>query len=161
MDTLTLVRGLPGSGKSSLVEMMDNDDDGNLFTSFFAFSADDFFINVLGEYHFDPSKLTQAHAQCQADVLNVLKISVPEVESRILIHNTFSCRWEMEPYIKMAEQFGVRLIVVDLFDGGLTDEQLFARNVHGVPLATIQQMRRRWEHDWKNGDVRPPWERKK
>ena len=39
------------------------------------------------------------------------------------------------------------LQVIDLFDGGLTDAQLAARNIHGVPEATIAKMRARYHHN--------------
>jgi hypothetical protein len=65
----------------------------------------------------------------------------------------------MEPYLLMASEAGASVFILDLFDGGLTDEQLFERNDHGVPLETIQAMRSRWEHDWKKGNPQPPWER--
>jgi hypothetical protein len=54
------------------------------------------------------------------------------------------------------------VVVVDVFDGGLTDEDLAARNVHGVPLAGIRAMRARWETDLlaaQNNEPRAPWER--
>ena len=31
-----------------------------------------------------------------------------------------------------------------------------ARNVHGVPLETIGQMRARYQHDWRRGDPQSP-----
>ena len=49
-----------------------------------------------------------------------------------------------------------RLVVMDLYDGGLTDSELAARNLHGVPEAGINRMRLRWEHDWKAGNPNPP-----
>tara|TARA_Y100000034_G_scaffold99818_1_gene122831 strand:- start:2886 stop:3155 length:270 start_codon:yes stop_codon:yes gene_type:complete len=78
----------------------------------------------------------------------------------VVVHNTFSTRWEMEPYLRMAGGTTV-VSVLDLFDGGCTDEELFKRNSHGVPLETITAMRARWEHDWKVGNPLPPWERPK
>jgi len=44
---------------------------------------------------------------------------------------------------------GVNLFVVSLFDSGLTDIELYRRNVHEVPLETIQKMRARYEHTWE------------
>jgi len=35
--------------------------------------------------------------------------------------------------------------IIDLYDGGLTNDQLAARNVHKVPVVVIARMRARWE----------------
>jgi hypothetical protein len=59
----------------------------------------------------------------------------------------------------MAVEFGATPVVIDLYDGGLTDEALVARNVHFVPWQAIGAMRARYEHDWRNGNPIPPWER--
>lgn len=146
---LVLVRGMPGSGKSSFGEMICRYDQ---FVS--VISADDFFMKD-GRYQFNPAKLSEAHADCLARAKQGL------VHGWLMVvANTFSCRWEMQPYLDLAKEIGCALRVVDLFDAGLTDQDLFERNVHDVPYQTIVQMRKRWEHDWKNGDPRAPWLRK-
>ena len=148
MEMLILVRGLPGSGKSSFA--------GN-FKPAEVFAADDFFYRRgkgKGEYAFDPALLGEAHKYCQRATRSALYAG-----SMVIVTNTFSQRWELEPYLKFAAEVDVRVAVVDLFDGGLTDEALAERGLHGVPQDTIATMRARWEHDWKNGDHRAPWER--
>jgi hypothetical protein len=52
----------------------------------------------------------------------------------------------MKPYFDMAEALGVDYKIYDLHDGGCADEQLFSRNLHGVPLNAISRMRSRWQH---------------
>jgi predicted kinase len=138
MKNLFLIRGLPGCGKTTLTNAL-----GVRFEGFY--EADDFFY-VDGEYQFDPSKLSQAHQQCQSRCLESL-----ENDESCVVSNTFTQRWEMQPYIEMAEKTGARLTVIDLFDGGQTDEELAARNQHGVPLVAIKRMRDRYEHDWRSG----------
>lgn len=145
MATLSLIRGLPGSGKSEFCRTCGSD---------WTFSADDYFV-CEGVFKFDGNKLREAHAHCEKRTEE--KLYVPY--ARVMVANTFSQRWEMEPYFKMAQRVGnVRVHVVDLYDGGLSDEQLAARNVHGVPATTIAKMRSRWEHDWKNGVNQSPWD---
>ena len=143
MGTLFLVRGLPGSGKSTLASTLAEK----------VFSADDYFVTE-GVYNFDPSKLPQAHGDCQNRAFQALASG-----ATCAVANTFTQRWELEPYIRMAAVFGAKIFVVDLFDGGLSDEALVERNVHGVPLAGLAAMRQRYEHDWRGGNPLPPWER--
>lgn len=116
-------------------------------------AADDFFM-VDGEYVFSPSGLPNAHAWCLDETRAALESGVC-----VVVHNTFTQRWEMQLYIELAKEMGVRLSVVSTFDGGCTDEELASRNSHGVPLDAIKGMRERWDFDWKSGDIRPPWMR--
>lgn len=146
MKTLLIVRGLSGSGKTEFATLVADT----------VVSADDFFV-VHGEYQFDPTKLPQAHQWCQRTIRESLLLQ--PFRRVVAVANTFSQRWEMEPYLQMAEELSTRAHVVDLFDGGLDDDALAVRNSHGVPLATIQAMRERWEHQWRSGNPLPPWER--
>lgn len=143
---LVLVRGIPGSGKSTVADLMS--------PGVAVHSADDYFM-INGEYIFDPKYLGEAHSKCQKAVALEL-----ERGRGATVANTFTQRWEMEPYLRMASMSGARVVVVDCFDGGMTDEQLAEKNVHGVPLAAVTAMRNRYEHDWRSGDPRPPWQRK-
>ena len=57
----------------------------------------------------------------------------------IVVSNTFTQEWEMEPYYKMAESWGYRVysIIVENRHGGV--------NVHGVPEDKLQTMKHRFE----------------
>lgn len=142
-----IYRGLPGAGKSTMAGPG-------------AFAADDYFVTEEGVYRFDASKLSAAHADCQARVRAAMLNG-----QNVSIANTFSQRWEMEPYLRLANDLTLFkepwvVTVIDLFDGGgLTDQQLAERNVHGVTAEIIARMRARWEHDWEAGNPLPPWER--
>lgn len=150
MTTLVLVRGLPGSGKNAFAETILS---GKAKSRASVVSADDYF-ETSGGYKFDPLQLPQAHAACQQRTERLLRF-----DSTVVVANTFSQRWELEFYFQIASRLVVRTHVVDLYDGGLTDEELAARNKHGVPVETIAQMRGLWELNWRTGDPRPPWER--
>ena len=143
---LTIIRVLPGSGKSSYAESIRGNNP--------VCSADDFFT-VNGVYTFDPSKLGEAHADCQQRTRAGLMAGM-----NVVVANTFTCRWEMEPYLSMAENHNARVVIVDCFDGGMDDATLASTNVHGVPLDTIAAMRARWEHNWRECNPVAPWLRR-
>ena len=83
MKTLILVRGLPGSGKSTFAKLLEGKH----------IETDMFFITN-GEYKFDVSKLKEAHSWCQSMVGSWMSDS----EELIVISNTFTQEWEMTPY---------------------------------------------------------------
>jgi predicted kinase len=129
VQMLTIIRGLPGSGKSTLAKTISEK----------ICEADQYFMQN-GEYIFVPADIVKAHIACQQKVDAYLQSGVACVVS-----NTFSKKWEVEPYIKLCEKHGVKFEIIDLFDAGLSDEQLFHRNVHEVPMNVIKAMRERWE----------------
>lgn len=137
MPHLLTIGGLPGSGKSTLASK--ETDNGRLA---YVFEADDYFTNTQsGIYTFDASKIGQAHAQCQTNVAQAMRFNHP----LIVVANTFSQPWERTVYHLLAAAYGYSIAHIDLFDAGLTDEELAARCVHGVPVEQIARMRARWE----------------
>ena len=144
--TLIILRGLPGAGKSSWIreryinvtpfDLAPPDFDGPVTVS-----ADHYFTNLNGEYLFDPRKLGAAHSAAQCNLVKALKAN----KTLVFVDNTHTTKWEYALALELGRAFGYDTNVVSLFDGGCTDEELFERNTHGVPLETIQAMRERWE----------------
>jgi hypothetical protein len=154
---ILLIRGLPGSGKTSLSDMiaiLPVRGEGGRVRQPVTCAADDYFLDEDGHYAFDPKLLPEAHKACQ--VKAAVAVSLGE---SVVVHNTFTERWEMEPYLQMGYEFDCKVIVVSTFDGGCDDAALAERNEHGVPVESIAAMRERWQEDWGSGDPRPPWER--
>ena len=125
---LVLLRGLPGSGKTTLAKSM--------FPEYVLCAADDYF-DELGR--FDPTHLGSAHQQCQRRVQALLA-----AQENVVVHNTFTQFWEMKPYLEMAQRMGFSVRVCHV-ESGLSDQQLADRNVHSVPASTIEKMRERWQ----------------
>lgn len=121
---LYIVRGLPGSGKSTFAKSI----------APVHFEADMFFMND-GEYKFDFSKIKEAHQWCQESTREAMVSGSPKVS----VSNTFTQEWEMKPYYEMAEKYGYTVfsVIVENRHGG--------KNIHGVPDATLDSMRKRFE----------------
>jgi predicted kinase len=130
---LTLVRGLPGSGKSTFANFIWND--------YAICEADKFFYDKEGNYNFDATKLREAHEWCRNAVETRMKDNQnnPQFYPEIVVSNTFTQKWEMEAYYKLAEQYGYRVfsIIVENRHDGV--------NQHGVPADKLEQMKNRFE----------------
>ena len=137
---LVLIRGLPGAGKSTEARRRLNAAPDPARCCWV--EADHFFERG-GEYCFDPARLPEAHAACQAEGSRSMRAGLETV----IVSNTFTQAWEMAPYRALADTYGYAVDVVTLYDGGLTDAALAARCEHNVPVAAIARMRARWEGD--------------
>lgn len=131
---VVLIRGLPGCGKTTLARSKCKEPNWRMV------AADDFFTSERGVYTFNPRHIGFAHDYARAQMLRHLLHG-----HNVAVHNTFSMKWEMDSYVKCARMFGASIDIIDLFDAGLSDDELFARNSHGVPIRVISKMRDRWE----------------
>lgn len=119
MTTLYIVRGLPGSGKSTYAT-------GRGYTV----EADNFFYRN-GEYEFDSKFLVYAHVFCLGEVVSSL------FQNRdIYVANTFTQWWEIEKYLKMARTMWADVEIVECLGE--------YESIHGVPADKIEQMRLRY-----------------
>ena len=129
MKILYLLRGLPGSGKSSVAKSLMNAQTGHV-------EADMFFMDNDGNYNFDVSKLEEAHKWCQKQVDSYMS---PYGYNTVIVSNTFTQEWEMKPYYELAEKYGfvVFSLIVENRHGGI--------NEHGVPDETLKKMENRFQ----------------
>jgi tRNA uridine 5-carbamoylmethylation protein Kti12 len=126
MKELILLRGIPGSGKSTLAKSIGGTH----------LESDMYFVDLItGDYIFNPSKLKEAHEWCQESVLSFMIAGY----SKIVVSNTFTQKWEMDPYYKIAKDNGyiVYSLVVENRHNGV--------NTHNVPKEVLSNMQERFE----------------
>lgn len=154
---IVIVRGLPGAGKSTIADSISGGIpvcEADKFEGLYS-TAEDGSVNFHGgEMVNGLPMIALAHQACQ----EACRLSLQQ-HGRAIVANTFTQGWEFTPYINMSVEANARIIVVDVFDGGLDDWSLANRNTHGVPVDAIRSMRERWEADWRNADPIPPWQR--
>lgn len=126
MLKLVLVRGLPGSGKSTFARSL-----ASLSAVDAHYETDQFFVRN-GKYEFDPTKLQEAHDWCQRATREALRWG-----RSVAVANTFTMLWEIRPYEKIAEETDAHLVVFAM--------QGRFESVHGVPESALERMRERWE----------------
>ena len=118
MSRLILIRGLPGSGKSTMAET---------FEDFIHIETDMYFIKN-GEYCFNPKKLKEAHTWCQEKTKELLDEGYD-----VVVSNVFTQMWEMKPYLNMGHSIQI-FTATGNYD-----------NIHHVPEEAIQRMKDKWE----------------
>ncbi|XP_069828188.1 NEDD4-binding protein 2-like 1 [Dendropsophus ebraccatus] len=134
-----LLRGLPGSGKSSLARKLKRD-----FPSAVVFSTDDYFLMEDGSYIYNPDLLQDAHKWNQKRA----RKAMGRGRTPIIIDNTNIVAWHMKPYAVMALENGYGVIFLEPNTHWKFDvRELARRNSHGVPREKIQRMKDAYEHN--------------
>lgn len=129
MNSLILLRGLPGSGKTTLAKELSEDG------KYPVFSIDDYFTSIHGEYIFEFDKNHLAYKQCEENT----KASMQNVIPKIFIDNVFSLEWEMEPYFKLASEFNYRIFVLTV------ENRHKGHNIHQISDEQIQKMAQKYK----------------
>ena len=127
--TLIILRGAPGSGKSTFAQRLIDQFKSKGCTAE-SFEADNFYMDKDGNYNWDASKLGLAHKWCQESVANAMKRSVDAV----IVANTNIRKRDVDTYIGIGK------------NNGYDEVQIFRLtnkfdNVHEVPAEVVQRMR--------------------
>lgn len=134
MAKLTLIRGLPGSGKSTRADLEAG------LTGAIHLEADMYYVGVDGVYRFDPNQIHVAHKHCRDACRSLIALGYS-----VVVSNTFTRINEIQPYKDIAHGFGADFEVIECTGS--------YGNIHNVPEETLERMRNRWEElpqDWRN-----------
>lgn len=127
MQELIIIRGIPGSGKTTMAKSYQGYSE-----SYSHYEADMFFMQN-GIYNFDRAKIKNAHNWCQESVKSDLNAG-----KSVIVSNTFVARWEVQPYVDMALALNVPYKIITATGN--------YQNVHGVPPEVIERMKKNWEN---------------
>ncbi|PJZ47429.1 ATP-binding protein [Leptospira brenneri] len=126
--TLLALRGIPGSGKTSLAKAISITNGAPIF------SIDSYFENETGEYNFDYQKNHLAYKECESKTKEALELGVPFV----IVDNTFTLKWELEPYIRLANEFEYLFFVVTV------ENRHGGKNIHQISEEQIEKMKAKY-----------------
>jgi len=129
---LYIVRGVPGSGKSTFAR--------SICKPWQHVETDMFFMKG-GEYKFDISKIKEAHQWCRDKVHCKMRPTLWNriFNRRIVVSNTFTQEWEMKLFFVLARRFKYKVYTI------IVENRHKGVNQHGVPEDKLQLMENRFE----------------
>jgi hypothetical protein len=119
LPRLVLIRGMPGSGKTTKAMGYVND-------GYMHFEADQFFL-VDGKYHFDADKLPEAHAWCLDQARETLGSG-----EFVCVANVFATVEDIKPYTELNVDYQV------------VEANYPGQSIHHVPPAKLRAMESTW-----------------
>lgn len=129
-NSLILLRGLPGSGKTTLAQLLSENN------TYPVFSVDDYFTDAeTGEYLFNFQDNHLAYKDCESLTKDAMKLSI----QKIFVHNTFTMDWELETYFALASEFNYIVFVVTV------ENYHHSKNTHDVSDDQIRKMAEKYK----------------
>ncbi len=128
---LTIIRGLPGSGKSTRAKelMQEKRNNGRKVSNL----ESDMFFMFNNKYIFNKNHLNYSHLWCLSNAAYYLNQGYD-----VIVSNTFVTKDEIFPYNKMAAAIDINDISIITCFGKF-------RNIHNVPIKVIEHMKEKWE----------------
>ena len=138
MNTAVIPRGIPGSGKSTLTNLLMELASKNNFS--FSVHSTDALLYVNGVYTFVPEKMGYMH---NLNYQNFQK-SVDDGVNLIVVDNTNIMPKDFMRYVDYAKGKGYRIAEARFHPDSL--EEHTKRNVHSVPAEAVQRMYERFQN---------------
>lgn len=121
---LIIIRGLPGSGKTTKAKRLPPD--------IVHLETDQFWTDAEGNYNFDITRLEEAHTWCWRETKKHLQEGYT-----VAVSNTFTTFGEMDRYVRLAIDYQCGLVIHNCeFQFG---------SVHPVPSEVLERMKARWD----------------
>lgn len=130
---LIIVRGLPGSGKSTFAKKE--------YPNYNHFEADQYFTDIHGIYTYNRNEIDKAHTSCFDKVIDSLTIEGISV----VVSNTFTRLEFIKRYLKYINAFGIRAEIHEMLGN--------YGSIHNVPECDMKKMKKAWQEIPTNWDI--------
>lgn len=139
--SIFILRGLPGIGKTTLAEVLEQ-----IHENAVVLSADDFFFNPETNTHsFDKKKIEEAHKWNFDRYKKAIESRIPV----IIVDNSNVKLFHYHHYLDYGQRHDYLVSVVTIPHNDVDDKRLTERNIHGVSRETIRRMRKEFEWEIK------------
>lgn len=123
---LYIIRGLPGSGKTTFAETLLS---SGVISSYH--EADQYMVDESGNYYYDAGMLGLCHNSCRVAATLALKQG-----KSVAIYNTTTTKRELDALINIANSCGASYSIIRM-------SGMFG-SIHNVPQEVIDKMRNRF-----------------
>jgi len=149
---VTIVRGVPGSGKTQYVYYLESLEENNGSSRIFSIcDAYDYFY-VDNQYYYRADQMDRATQYCFSKFLNSIKDGV----KRIYVVGDFPEPYMYQNYLDLAQEYGYNWKVDEMTCPDVDHLWLYnQRNKHGIPMKKSIKIYNRWEIDQEANLVEP------
>ena len=136
-----IMRGLPGSGKTYLVQQL-KETSGDL--SFSVCSADQYFRHADSGYKYSDNEIASAHSLCQDKFIDCIE----QKDNIIVVDNTHLQKWEYQIYQRIALLCGYTSHVIAInCDNETLRNEFCKRCEHNIKPNVHKEMFKRYQSD--------------
>ena len=128
--TAFIIRGLPGSGKSSVAELLASTSESSVIHS-----TDNYHM-INGRYKFNKEMLWVYHQRN----LEAFEKSCKKGIKIVICDNTNIKKSFYSKYVRTAKKYGYKVFIITV--GDFNASECWRHNRHGVPLKVVRSMKR-------------------
>lgn len=140
MSKLVLIGGLPGSGKTKFAEALKKKLPGKTH------------IHEVAKHIHGNTKITShKYLQASEKLYSAVRSALFRKTQSLIVVKPFAYNWEIDPYLRLAEEYNTEIYFQDLFSGGFTIDELVDRSSEKPDSSFLSTLYRAWDDKTRRG----------